>query len=464
MKLKHLFKLLLIGTIFWSCNNSTDSTKEKQSFAVASPSFTGGNIIASNTLIEGQTITSTVIISGVNNTTFRKCLFLAGIEVRGPSDGLNILNCKAVGVGRLVDLSQVPLAFTGNNYILKHLRIDTLDMDGGKVLQGGWGAPHELNLFTSGIEFAHFNYHASTYGPVITGTGLFHLNVHDGKIIFTGTATDGGDYSIFSISGGNGVIRNTIRSGGWGWFTRFYGSNVIGDIPEDVYLYNNINLNTSCYGMNDINIGKASMTKYTTGTNVHVFNNTAGNMMDKKFNGTYSNAICLVEEKIAPYTIQCQNNVSFNVQTKGYQGNDYGGNVGGFSGLRPDVLSNNVYYATYTAAGLINDTLCQLLKTSPLIDAGATTIAAIDFGNNKRTVKYEIGAWEYIPNVIPIPPIPCDTVYIKIPVHDTVRIHDTIPRTCPPPRIVVKSIVVHDSQGTGDHGSYQFNDGFIQNF
>lgn len=368
-------------------------------------------ITVDNTVVRGTF--NTFVHVAANNVTFDKPVFdQCGIIIDKPVKGLRVYGAIAVGSKRLIDLSPVAdIPFTGSNYVLQNCSIDKTVMDGGYILFGNQGGSYINKGSIDSISISNTDYNSKTFGPVVQAAGFYHYNIHHNKVIFQGNPTDPnckecGDYAIFGVSGGNGSIHDNYRSGGWGWLVRAFGAQVKGS-PGDITNYNNIDLNTTCYGAIEMRTEIGANNAYTTICNLSAVNNTAGNLKDLKY-GNYSNAVVLIPN-LAPATIcDVRNNVSFNVQTKGFGGLDLGGNVGSFNNFKPTSLSNNIYYATYKDAGFVDDIQCNLVSTSPLIDAGSSSIAVTDISGVTRPQgkAFDIGARELSSGGSPCPVCP----------------------------------------------------------
>src|SRR6267142_20873 len=335
--------LLLISIVlFFSCNNQPAT---KMSASLVS-SFSGGAITADNTVIDGATITTPVTLSGVNNITFNHCTWKAGILIQGYVKTLRIYNSVATGIGILVDAGHFSPVFTGSNYVLQNLSIDSLTQDGEEVLQGDYDAPYLGKGYMDSISITNVKYTSSNpYAIPVYAAGIFRYNFSNWKITLplNPSAPPAGspqDIARFYINGGNGEIKNISNSGGWGWLCRVFALAAKNQ-PNDVSVYNCIDRDKPNYGGIELRSEAGAYTTYTIPANIHAVNNTGGNYKDKS--GGYSNNIVLIPGFVAPYTLDIRNNVSFNVQTL-YK--NQGGNVGSFGTIPASMMSNNVYYAT----------------------------------------------------------------------------------------------------------------------
>lgn len=371
--------------------------------------FTGGFLSTNNTVIDGATITSDVLLTG-SNCSFTNCIFKAKILVRGVVNGLTIRNFTRLGNGNLVDLSTISVSYRTSGYVLQNLMIDTGMMDGGQVLQGNFGT-YGINNWIKTATVKNVT-RTGVSGAFLSAAMIFDYDIYQNTTIYTTTPTNDGDFGVYNINGGNGKIHDNYRSGGWGWFVRGFNCSVIGD-PRDSLYYNNISVNQNEYGHVDMRAEPASSITGATDLcmpcNIRAFNNTGGNYKEIKLNTNgYSNAVVLVANVAPGVEAEVRNNLSFNVVTKGYQGQQIGSNsnVGVFGGVTIAKQSNNRYFDTYQLAGLADDVQCRLLLGSAAIDAGISTSFVtndIEGISRPQGSAYDVGAREFRVSD-PIPP------------------------------------------------------------
>lgn len=429
--MKHL---ILVLTLFFAfgCN---DTPKENKMGFVSNIAFTGGNVTQDNMVYDGATITSTVYL-GANNVTFINCTFRAGIQVMKGLYGLRIYSSKAIGVNVLVDIQSLRYVSSPTNFAMHNMSIDNVTMDGGSLLLAGPGTPYAPSGWVDSFSISNLKYTGTKQAIIIQGTGLFRFNIHHNTILFSQYGSDIGDIGIFDIRTGSGQIHDNYRSRGWGWMVRAFVASIKG-MPNDLVIFNNIDLNTQHYGAFEARVDDANKIAagngYLIGGNIRIYNNTVGNLREAF--GAYSNAMGLIPALTAPYVSDIKNNVSFNIQTKGYQNSDLGGNIGTFLPTKPQPLSNNYLYNTYKDAGFSDDSTCTPIKGSQVIDAGVTTPYTWDFNTTKRPQgnSFDAGAIEYsisTPTPDPCKNCPCNPIHdtIKIPIHDTtiIRVTDTV--------------------------------------
>lgn len=372
--------------------------------------FTGGDLTVDQ-VIDGATITSDVNL--LANIQFNNCIFNnASILPKKAGLSLGIKNFTKKGSKDLINCSTVAIIFTGSNYLLNNVVVDGGTMDEGQVLQGNYGTYNLTNYIRKVIVRGVTK--KSVAGSFVSAAGIFDYDIYNNTWIYSGVPpTDGPDSGIININGGWGKIHDNYRSGYWGWLARIFGMKIKGEVGE-VLNYNNIDLNHTEYGCIEMRSEPNNVANYPVqfceGVNLRALNNLCGNLTEIKYAANkYSNAVVLIPNLTTGNEAEVRNNASFNCQTLGYKNSEQGGtntNIGVFGGVSIAKLSNNKYYKTYQEAGLADDVNCQLLSTSPLINAGYTTpIVDHDISGTLRPqgANSDIGAREFIIST-PIPP------------------------------------------------------------
>lgn len=368
--------------------------------------YTGGKL-TDGQIVDGATITSSPILA--NGVQLLNCIFKAPCLIQSPVDGVVIKNFTLIGGINLIQMS-MNLIFTGKNFAAKNISIDGGTMDGGQIFQGTYGT-YGVTSWVYGFSAKNITRKGPS-GPVFSAAMCFKRSIGNIKLIFTDTPNTGGDFGCFNFNGGDGELYGVTRTGGWGWLVRDFACSLKNE-PRDSIHYNNIDLNHNEYGGIDMRSEPLttqeiiSAAPYVNPTNIRAFNNTGGNYKASKYpnNGNpgsgYSNAVVLVANVASGVEAETRNNLSFNVLTKGYQLNEQGGtntNIGAFQNGSIAKNSNNKYFATYQLAGLVDDINCQLLPTSPAINAGFNNGLATDIDGNKRPQgsAIDIGAREFL--------------------------------------------------------------------
>jgi hypothetical protein len=285
--------------------------------------------------------------------------------------GLRIYNCDARDVHRFIDASenQVTLTYTGDSstILLQRVSIANIKMNNcGNLFCGSFGLPHDLHNVVDSIAIFNVTYDSTNEeGVVVFGANIYRFDFHEIRIHEI-PVYNNHDIGMFSVYGGNGQVHNVYRNGGWGWLCRMYGGS-IGDTVRDIWIYNNIDLGSTCYGTADIRVESAQWgnTKLFKGVNIHIVNNTSGYKKDKI---NYTTAVALIPNLELGYSCEIKNNLSFNNQNPGRSGTGFEyWNV-----ANPPDTAGNFYFPSASAAGLKDSINCYLLAESPVIDQGVT--------------------------------------------------------------------------------------------
>ena len=320
-----------------------------------------------------------------------------GFTIKERCSGLRIYNCEARDISRLVDLSenQVTLTYTGDTstILLNHVAIANIKMNNcGNLFCGSFGLAFDLHNVVDSLAIFNVTYDSTNEeGMVVFGANLYRYDFHD-IIIHEAPVYNNRDVGMFSVYGGNGQIHNVYRKGGWGWLCRLFGAS-IGDTVRDIWIYNNIDLGSTCYGTAEVRceFSQWKNSKLFKGVNIHIVNNTSGNKKDVI---NYTTAVALIPNIELGYSCEIKNNLSFNNQLPGRSGNGFEyWNVN-----NPPDTAKNFYFANYKDAGLKDTINCYLLPESPLIDQGVP-IAHInkDIEGNPRPFgnAFDVGAREF---------------------------------------------------------------------
>jgi len=389
--------------------------------AIRPGSYTGGNFsnLSGITIINnGGLVTFTgfvtlannvdVTISGTGLSSLQYGFAFSGggFNITSRCQGLRLYNFYANKTGRFIDVSENQTTTTYNgtansirlqNATLANLRL----INCGNMICGSFGHAYNLANFVDSIAAYNIIYDSvPDIGQVVSAANIYRFDFHDMTIHLPSTVHSGKDIGVFSINGGTGQLHNIYRSGGWGWLIRIFGA-AIGNVPGDVWVYDNIDLNGTCYGTAEVrsdSIEWSNTNNLLTGINIHIINNTGGNKIDNF--GTYTTAVALIPNLVPGYTAEVRNNLAFNNQNPGRAG----GGVEFWQPANPPVMSNNFYYNDYNAAGLVDAVNCFLKSTSPVVDAGTTVSRTNkDFAGVSRPQgkAYDAGAREFNQNTPP---------------------------------------------------------------
>lgn len=232
------------------------------------------------------------------------------------------------------------------------------------------------------IEIAYLDFQNSpSVGSVVYLGNVENYNVHNNRVNNVNTNLNNHN-GIFSLIG-NGSFYNNHISNHQGNSLRAWPHS-IGTIPKDVYIYNNIVVNSRKYSAFEVQSFDATISAgKSTYANAIIFNNTIGNLnTSRDWQGNVVDIYNLKGGKCEVY-----NNVAFNMQ------DDYG--IAGLINQQITKVFNNRYYNTSEQAGIIDEVSFKLNSNSALKKAGASTAFLIkDFYGEPRNSTPSIGAVE----------------------------------------------------------------------
>ena len=352
--------------------------------------FTGKINLAANT---------DIIFSGTGDKSIQYGFSFTsgGFIISEKCSRLRIYNCRASGISRLVDLSenQVTLIYTGDtaSVLLSRVTIANIKMNNcGNLFCGSFASAYDRHNVVDSLAIFNITYDSTNEeGVVVFGSNFYRFNFHD-IVIHESPVYNNHDVGMFSVYGGNGQVHNVYRRGGWGWLCRIFGAS-IGDSIGDIWIYNNIDLNSTCYGTAEVRCDAAQWgnTKLLKGVNIHIVNNTAGNKKDQLH---YTTAVALIPNIELGYYCEIKNNLSFNNQNPGKSGTGFEY----WNPANPPDTANNFYFDNYNVAGLKDTINCYPKAESPIIDAGTTITHIredIEGISRPRGNAFDIGAREY---------------------------------------------------------------------
>jgi len=199
-----------------------------------------------------------VTFSGTGNSTIQYGFSFAGsgFTINSRCTGMRFYNFVCVNTGRFVDASenQALLTYTGaqSSILFQNVSIANIKMsNSGSLICGPFGHASNLHNYIDSIAAWNIIYNiGASDGRVITGGCMFRFDFHDMNIK-EAPVTNFGDQGLIFIYGGSGQVHNVYRSGGWGWLVRIFGAS-LATYPNDVWVYNNIDLNGTCYGTAEV--------------------------------------------------------------------------------------------------------------------------------------------------------------------------------------------------------------------
>lgn len=392
---------------------SMDGLEAGDVLAIAPGTYAGGEfsnlknicIINNNGLV---VFTGTVSLNALNNTiisgTGAKNIFYGikfssfnknAFATSGNFYGLRIYNCEFIHVdGNVLDVSDNGAVYTGDTSSIKLYKttLANLRLSGsGIMLQGFYGTPEKLTDVIDSISIYNIKIDSTlTNGQEVAAGGIYRMDFHDWKVNgYNIKQNSTGDIGMIHTSG-NGRVYNIYRHGGRGYIWRQWniGLNGVGES----YIYNVIDLATNAYGFIDTRIDNTYFTSsdkvpFTTGGNMHIFNNTIGNKTDDR----YVTPVVILGGQYG-YKTEVRNNLAFNI--KGFMMNNNSG-----SEFDKADSSSNLLFNGSQILDVLSDTIYCLIrhKKSPIVDKG-TNIPFIktDIGGVPRPHgdAFDIGARE----------------------------------------------------------------------
>lgn len=234
-----------------------------------------------------------------------------------------------------------------------------------------------------GLEIANLDFENSPGVGVVVYTGnIEDYDIHNNRINNINT-TNNNHNGIFSMSG-NGRFHDNYVSNHQGNAIRAWGFSV-GTTPKNIYIYNNIVVNSRKYSGFEVQAFATSITPgISTFTNAVVFNNTCGNLnTSDDWQGNVVDVYSLQGGKCDVY-----NNLGYNFQT---------GSV--IAGQENDLIPNafsNLYYKSASDAGLVDQTSFKLTSNSPAKNKGTKAPFVITdyYGSMRNITNPSVGAVE----------------------------------------------------------------------
>lgn len=331
-----------------------------------------------------------VIISGDGTPGLAKGFYFRdnkfrAIQIFGSLDKFTLQHIQFKNIGDMDISFQYQKLYDGTeDSYSKDLKFLDLTCDNTNQLLGTSG--HALDGVITGlikrIEIAYVDFQNSpSVGAVVYLGNAEDYDIHNNRINNINT-TNNNHNGVFSITG-NGSFHNNYVSNHQGNSIRAW-SHTIGIVPKNIYIYNNIVVNSRKYSAFEVQGFDASISAgKSTYANAVVFNNTVGNLnISRDWQGNIVDVYNLKGGKCDVY-----NNVAFNMQA------DYS-----FAGQETEQVPNafnNRYYKSSADAGILNESDFKLKSSSPLKNAGTVLPFVIkDYYNATRSIKPSLGAVE----------------------------------------------------------------------
>lgn len=236
------------------------------------------------------------------------------------------------------------------------------------------------------VAFCTFR-NSATAGSLLYFGNVEASNIHH-NLVDNVNADNNNHNGVFFLRG-NGAVHDNKCTNHQGNFVRFWPFSQ-GPTPKDALFYNNIVCNSRKYSALEVqSFTENIIPGVSTYCNVKVYNNTVGRMNTTQ--PTEFVGVVVDVYNLFGGDLQIFNNLSFEqVET---DSND--GIWSQQSITRPSLYSNNRYFSTAAAAGLVDQNFFRLESTSPAKDAGLYRVYLLDdFYGTLRGVVPSVGAVE----------------------------------------------------------------------
>jgi PKD domain/Secretion system C-terminal sorting domain len=399
-------KTVVIGAGFGNISqNNMSGLNPGDVLAIKPGTYTGAYFMNLNGITitnNGGTVifTGTVTMDGLQGCTFSNVQFknVPGISIRWENNSrrcteknISFYNCA----GSCNDATDHN-PYTGDTSSLK-LYMCTFDsltlFKSGQIMMANYGDAKSGVAYVDSIVFSRMKVDSTTTdGTEVRGV-FFRIDAHDWVVNYTGFNQLSGDVGMVYMIG-SGKIHNLYKNGGRGYISR---ARVVGlGKSQNIYFYNNIDLNSYDYGMIDARTEPDQVTQYTYDGNCYIYNNTAGNLADHM---GYWASIAVVGTFSPPFNCEVKNNLGFNQMTNGKS--PIVANQSSNTWVTDS--SNNLYFAK--PDGVVDPVTGVPLAGSPVLGKGLTVPwITEDIYHTARTGAYDIGAVQHGGSPIPPPP------------------------------------------------------------
>ena len=247
----------------------------------------------------------------------------------------------------------------------------------GHIIYGTWDATTTFHSSAFGLQIYNAQIQNQTTGDgLIFGYNMWNYSFHDWTINGTNSSASG-DIGMIRV-GGYGSINSIIMNGTslWGYIARLEAISING--VGTTYVYNNLKMNTTCYGVVDIRASSSNIGGAATAGNAYICNNTQIGNLDPI---TYTTAAAVIFGHTGA-TYYAYNNLNN-------------------AASDPVVSGNNLVSSTST--GVLDPTTGKLVAGSPAINAGVSlSWRTQDLYHNPATL--DLGAISYGSSTPPPPP------------------------------------------------------------
>jgi len=276
------------------------------------------------------------------------------------ADHSSIQYFQTVGTGDLIDFSGSQggtwnLSDSGtlmfNQFTLANFSMS----NSAHILYGTWDATTTFHSSTFGLQIYNAQIqNQTTVDGLVSGYNMWNYNFHNWTVSGTDSYASG-DISMIRV-GGYGSVSSIIMNGFslWGYVARLESISING--TGTTYVYNNLKMNTTCYGVVDIRASSSNIGGSATAANAYICNNTQLGNIDPIM---YTTAAAVIFPHPGS-TYYVYNNLNVTSQ-------DAGNDVYNASS-DPVVYSNNLVSAP--SIGVLDPTTGKLVAGSPAINAG----------------------------------------------------------------------------------------------
>jgi len=177
-----------------------------------------------------------------------------------------------------------------------------------QIWQGSYNQfdPKQAYTQTGGVDSFNYrnNYVENMLSPGvgIRANKMTHFLIDHNRTINSQIIAKGTDNGLYSIEG-NGTISNEFAKNLYAWFMRVIGYSVKGEGDPNIRTVNNIYVGSFNYGFGDCRSDNSP-----NGANIHVLNNTAGNLNRILY---YVAPVALAYD-MDIYTLEVKNNFAYN--------------------------------------------------------------------------------------------------------------------------------------------------------
>ncbi|MBB5436361.1 hypothetical protein HDC92_000025 [Pedobacter sp. AK017] len=331
-----------------------------------------------------------VIITGNGTTGIDKGFTFTGntfrpVEVDGVLNNFTFQYASFKNIGDNVITYKYIEPYNGSeDSYSKNLKFLHIDCDNTGQFYSGAGTAENGSILglIKNIEIAYLNFQNSPgVGSVVWIGNAENYDIHHNTINNINTANNNHN-GIFLLNG-NGKFHHNKVSNHQGNAIRAFSFS-IGTTPKSVLIYNNIVFNSRKYSAFEVQAFNYNiMPGKSTYVHAEVFNNTCGSLnMNNEWQGNLVDVYGLQGG-----TCKVYNNLAYNLPAPYVI-------AGQVSDLVP-IASNNLYFKTYSDAGIVNEQSFNLNANSPVKAKGiASPLLSDDFYGNSRSATPTIGAVE----------------------------------------------------------------------